>query len=453
MRPVSLRTLAREIGGDCRGDEVRVAGAAIDSRRVHPGDLFIALPGAQTDGHDFVAAAAGAGATGALVTRFVDAGIAQWQVDDPRRALIELACRARGESRARVIGVTGSNGKTTVKEMLASILREMGPTRSTTGNQNNELGVPLTLCALDPDDRYAVVEMGCGRPGDIALLASWARPDVALVTNVGPAHLGGFGSVEAIARCKGELFAALPASGHAVINADDDFARSWEQQAAHCHIVRFSLAGRPAEVSGRPGSDGVLHIELPGGDTVDVALPLPGRHNQANALAAAAAAHAAGAGPDAIRTGLEQVAPVGGRLSEYPGIRGITVVDDSYNANPASLAAALHTLAASSEPLWLVLGDMAELGERAADYHAQAGALARELGVARVYGLGPLSALAVEAFASDGANRAFADRNALLAALKEDLSGPVRVLVKGSRSARMETVVAGLLAEEGAACS
>ena len=455
MRAALMQDLAREMGGECRGEAVAITGAAIDSRQLQPGDLFVALPGSRVDGHDYVAAAAEAGAVAAMVTRFVDAPIPQWRVGDPRRALIELACRARAESGAVVVGVTGSNGKTTVKEMLASILRRVGPTRATAGNLNNELGVPLTLCRLAPEDRFAVVEMGCGRPGDITLLASWARPAVGLVNNVGPAHLGGFGSLEAIARCKGELFAALPDDGHAVINADDAFAQTWEQQAAHCHILRFSLAERPAEVSGMRDAAGRLVIELPDQAPITVDLPLPGRHNRANALAAAAAAHAAGANAQAIGDGLEQVQPVPGRLVRRPGRAGSVIIDDSYNANPASLAAALQAAGEEADRLWLVLGDMAELGPEAAAYHAEAGRLARDCGVERVYGLGPLSAEAVAAFGPAAGARAFSDRTALRDALRAELAPGVQVLVKGSRAAGMEQVVAGLLADssvEGSAC-
>lgn len=456
MRWVSIQSLARELGGECRQGEARVCSATLDSRQVGDGDLFIALSGESTDGHQYIDAAARAGASAAMVSHFVDSSLPQWRVTDPRRSLVELACRARAESRATVAGVTGSNGKTTVKEMLASILAGLGPTRATAGNQNNELGVPLTLCALDPEDRHAVVEMGCGRPGDIELLASWARPSVGVINNVGPAHLGGFGSLEAIARCKGELLAALPANGQAIINADDVFAHIWEQQAAHCHIVRFSLADAPAEVSGRPGPDGDLEIRLPDTAPFRVQVPLPGSHNQANAMAAAAAAHAMGAGTDAIRSGLEAITPVAGRMVTRAGINDATVIDDSYNANPASLAAAMRTLADGSAPLWVVLGDMAELGPRTEAYHADAGRIARQLGIARLYGLGAHSKRAVESFGGPIEGRAFDSRADLVRALQADLEPGVRVLVKGSRSARMDSVVDELVVgsgEEGPSCS
>ncbi len=452
MEAIRLKALTTELGGRCQGEDALIEGVAIDSRAIQPGDLFVALPGDSVDGHEFVAAAAQAGASAALVERFVDADLPQWCVDNPRRLLIEIACRSRSRSQATVIGLTGSNGKTTVKEMLASIFGQVGSTLATEGNRNNELGVPLTLCRLNPENRFAVIEMGCGQPGDIALLASWARPQIGLVNNAGPAHLARFGSLEAIARCKGELFEALPSGAEAIINADDAFAAQWEQQAAHCHIQRFSLHGRSAEVSGERLGNGVLRIRLPSAE-VTVQLPLSGAHNCANALAAASAANAAGVGAQAIKAGLEAVTPVAGRLQTLPGPCGSDVIDDSYNANPASLAAALETLADGSRPLWLVLGDMAELGEQAADLHAEAGQLARERGVDRLYTLGPLAAKAAEAFGHPSA--VYTDHNSLIDALQAAITSNVQVLIKGSRSAAMERVVAGLVtssAREDAAC-
>ncbi|MEX0449431.1 UDP-N-acetylmuramoyl-tripeptide--D-alanyl-D-alanine ligase [Spiribacter sp. 221] len=441
MRAVRLKSLAVEFSGTVRGSDVTVTGVALDSRRLQPRDLFVALPGSQADGHEFLEAAAAAGATAAMVTRFVDVALPQWRVADPRRVLIELACRARSESTARMVGVTGSNGKTTVKEMLTAILARMGATRATEGNLNNELGVPLTLCRIEPADRYAVVEMGCGKPGDIGLLASWARPGVGLVTNAGPAHLGSFGTIEAVARCKGELFQALPDSGYAIINADDPHASLWEQKASHCHIERFSLDGNPAEVSGEILPDDRLRIRFADGELV-VSVPLPGRHNRLNALAAATAARAAGADFEAIATGLAEVAPVTGRLQGLAGPNGSRIIDDSYNANPASLAAAMETLTAEPGPVWLALGDMAELGDKARPLHAEAGDRARALGVSRVFATGELSAHTVEAFGAGG--EWFEDQAALIEALVTDLTPGVRVLVKGSRSAAMDRVVAAL---------
>ncbi|MDR9432329.1 MAG: UDP-N-acetylmuramoyl-tripeptide--D-alanyl-D-alanine ligase [Spiribacter sp.] len=452
MRAVRLRVLATELGGRCRGDDIEITGAAIDSRRIQPGDLFIALPGEHADGHAFVEAAIEAGASAAMVRDFIAADVPQWRVDDPYRGLIELACWARASINARVIGVTGSNGKTTVKEMLARILNEQGATQATLGNLNNELGVPLTLCQLCPSSRYAVIEMGCGRTGDIALLASWARPDIGLVNNVSAAHLAGFGSVEAIAHCKGELFTALSADGYAVVNADDPYAALWEEQAAHCRIVRFSLRGEAAEVSGQVLEDGRLRVSFPA-EEITLSVPLAGRHNHYNALAAATTAWVAGASTTAIQAGLAQVEPVAGRLQTLQGPVGSQLINDSYNANPASLRAALETATTDDARVWLVLGDMAELGEDAGAFHFEAGLFARSLGVERLYTLGPLSAQAATAFGKNSYNAK--DHAALIAQLHSDLRSDVRVLIKGSRAARMDQVVAALsepTGKEGAAC-
>ena len=453
MRAMRLKSLAVEFGGEVHGSDATVTGVTLDSRRLQPGDLFVALPGHQSDGHEFLEAAAAAGATAAMVTRFVDVALPQWRVSDPRRTLIELACRARSESTASVVGVTGSNGKTTVKEMLTAVLARMDSTCATEGNLNNELGVPLTLCRIEPADRYAVVEMGCGKPGDIGLLASWARPGVGVVTNAGPAHLGSFGTIEAVARCKGELFQALPDSGYAIINADDPHASLWEQKASHCHIERFSLDGNPAEVSGEILPDDRLRIRF-ADDELVVSVPLPGRHNRVNALAAATAARAAGADFRAIAAGLAEVAPAAGRLQGLAGPNGSRVIDDSYNANPASLAAAMETLTAEEGPVWLALGDMAELGDNACQLHAEAGDRARALGINRLFATGELSAHVVEAFGPGG--EWFADQAALVEALAANLTPGVRVLVKGSRSAAMDRVVAALreaAAREASTCS
>lgn len=444
MDAVALQSLAAELGGRCIGERVKVTGVAIDSRSLLPGDLFVALPGSQSDGHDFVAAAAAAGAAAVMVSHEVETDVPQWVVEDTRRSLVELACWIRSQSEALTVGITGSNGKTTVKEMVSAILKQVGPTHASQGNFNNELGVPLTLCGLKAEHQYAVVEMGCARPGDISLLASWARPQVGLINNVGPAHLAGFGSVSAIAAGKGELFEALPAEGCAVINADDPFAGFWEQQAAHCHILRFSLEGLPADVVGSVGEGNQLQIQLPGqSQPFVVKVPLSGRHNQRNALAAASVAAAMEISSDSIVRGIESVSAVAGRLVVRPGIAGSELIDDTYNANPASLTAAMETVTAQYDgPIWLVLGDMAELGADAEALHAAAGREARALGFERLYALGPLSAHAASAFGSDA--ECFDNHEALIKAVADGLESGVRVLVKGSRSARMERVIEGL---------
>lgn len=440
MDPVAVRELVQRLGGSLRGGAATVTGAAIDSRRLREGDLFVALRGSRVDGHEFVAAAREAGAGAALVERAVDDPLPQWVVPDTRPALAALGALARERTRAVVVGVTGSNGKTTVKEMLAAVLGRLGPVLATAGNYNNELGVPLTLCRLDGSHRFAVIEMGASGPGEIGRLAALARPRVGVVTNAAPAHLEGFGSVEGVARAKGELYAALPPGGEAVINADDAFAELWRELAGSRRRLSFGMAG-DADVAGELASDGALKIRLPE-EEVAVRLALSGRHNRLNALAAAAVAHAAGAPAADIRAGLESLHPVAGRLDLRAGVADAVIVDDSYNANPASLEAALEAVAERPGRRWLVLGDMAELGPSAAALHAAAGESARRHGFERVFACGSLAAEAARAFGDGGVT--LADRDAIVRAVRSGLAADVTVLIKGSRSAGMEAVARAL---------
>jgi len=441
---MSLSTIALWTHGRLLGADAEVGGVAIDSRRVQPGELFVALGGERVDGHDYLDAAAARGAVAALVMRRVDSALPQVLVDDTTLALGDLASAVRAQRSARVVGITGSNGKTTVKTLTAAILSRHGRTHVSAGNYNNEIGLPLTLLALPPEAEYAVLEMGAGKPGDIAYLAAIARPDVGLVNLIAPAHLERMGSVEGVAETKGALYQALPADGVAIINADDAFARFFGGLAGARRQLRFGL-GQPADVRADildarvDGSRFVLHT--PQGDA-EVALPLPGRHNVANALAAAAIALALDVPLATIVAGLQQASAVTGRLvrSAMPG--GGTLLDDSYNANPGSMAAAIDTLALAGGERWLVLGDMAELGTDARALHAGIGARARERGIERLFAVGPLGAATVAAFGA-GAQH-FDDQPALIAALRAQLHAGVTCLVKGSRSAAMERVAAAL---------
>ncbi|WP_435104684.1 UDP-N-acetylmuramoyl-tripeptide--D-alanyl-D-alanine ligase [Arhodomonas sp. AD133] len=442
MDPVTLTDLARALDeGRIRGDGVTVTGAAIDSRRVRSGELFVALAGERVDGHDFVAAARTAGASAALVAREVADALPQWVVPDPATTLARLGAWVRAGVPATVIGVTGSNGKTTVKEMLAAILGTGAETLATEGNLNNFLGVPLTLCRLHRGQRFAVIEMGANAPGEIAGLAELAGPTIGIVTNAGPAHLSGFGNIEGVARAKGEMFRGLPPDGVAVINADDDHAPLWRELAGTRRIVTFGTA-ESADVRVLPDHGERMRLALPGGDEVSAELALPGAHNRMNAAAAAAASLAAGAPPAWIERGLETVGGVAGRLARRRLAGGIELIDDSYNANPASVRAAVDLLAAGGGECWLVLGDMGELGEAAASLHAQTGTYAHKAGIARLFTCGEMARTAAEAF-GEGATHC-PGLEALVAALRRDLRPGVRVLVKGSRSAAMDRVVAAL---------
>ncbi len=408
------------------------------------GDLFVALKGENHDGHDHVTGAASQGAAAALVSRPLAVDLPQLIVADTLLALGDLARAARAESHARVIGITGSNGKTTVKTLVAAILRAHGNTHASAGNFNNEIGLPLTLLAMPPDTAYAVLEMGAGKPGDIAYLASIARPHVGLVNTVTAAHLERMGSLQGIAETKGAIYTALPADGVAVINADNDFAGFFAGLAGARRVVRFGMqatADVHAVDVATSADTNRFTLCTPRGE-VAVTLPLGGRHNVANALAAAAIAHVLDVPLATIGAGLAHSSVVGGRLAARRMAAGWTLIDDSYNANPDSVNAAIDVLMLTPGEHWLVLGDMAELGPQSRELHAAVGSHARERGVDRLYTLGSLAQTASQTFGAGA--RHFADRDALVAALVADLHTGVTCVVKGSRVAAMERVVAAL---------
>jgi UDP-N-acetylmuramoyl-tripeptide--D-alanyl-D-alanine ligase len=442
MMPLNM--IAVWTHGQLLGADVEVTGVAIDTRRVKAGDMFVAIKGERVDGHDYLADAAARGAVAALVTRKIDNELPQVLVDDATLALGDLASAVRAQRNVRVVGITGSNGKTTVKTLVASILSRHGRTHVSSGNYNNELGLPLTLLSMPQDAEYAVLEMGAGKPGDIAYLAAIARPDVGLVTLIAPAHLARMGSIEGVAETKGAMYQALPVDGVAIINADDGFASFFEGLASGRKVLRFGLdhpADIGAEILEQRLDGSRFRLRTPIGNA-DVSLPLSGRHNIANALAAVAVAVALEVPLDTIVAGLENVAGVSGRLRRETMAGGWTLIDDSYNANPSSMAAAIDTLLLAGGERWLVLGDMAELGTDARALHAGVGARARERGIERLFAVGPLGEATVEAFGPNGEH--FADKPALIAALKPRLHAGVTCLVKGSRSAGMEEVANAL---------
>jgi UDP-N-acetylmuramoyl-tripeptide--D-alanyl-D-alanine ligase len=446
LTDVALWTKGALHGADVASSGAAVTGIFTDTRKPVAGGLFVALKGENFDAHDFVAQAKYGGAASALVARPVAVDLPQIVVADTLLALGDLASAVRAQRRARVAGITGSNGKTTVKTLLASILSKCGKTHVNAGNLNNEIGLPLSILSMPEDAQFAVLEMGAGKPGDIEYLAGVARPEIALVNNVAPAHLERMGSLEGIAQTKGAIYAALPAHGTAVINADDAFADYFTGVAGTRRVLRFGLE-HAADVRAEIRSVGnPSHFDLiaPSG-RVGVNLPLAGRHNVMNALAAAALALAFDAPLEAIRRGLESAPTVAGRLIRHAMPGGWTLIDDSYNANPGSTAAAIATLATEPGEAWLVLGDMRELGPDAAALHARTGALAREQGIARLYAVGELSAHAATAFGS--ASRHFANQQELIAALAADAHAGVTVLVKGSRGSAMDHVVKALLGD------
>jgi UDP-N-acetylmuramoyl-tripeptide--D-alanyl-D-alanine ligase len=447
---MSAAEAASVIGARTSGADVRFEGVSTDSRSIGPRELFVALRGERFDGHEFLDAAAARGAAAAMVDRDYRSPypLPVIIVPDTKRALGDLARGWRSRFTPVLIAVTGSNGKTTVKEMLAAILRRHGGDQAvlaTAGNFNNDIGVPLTLLKMRPAHRWCAIELGMNHRGEIAYLAGIAAPTIALVNNAQREHLEFMGGVEEVAAENASVYEALPASGTAVINADDPHAALFRQRAGARQLVEFGLKG--PTVGGRYALGGLqseLRLRTPQGEA-QATLAIPGLHNVRNALAAAACAHAAGIAAATIAAGLSAFRPYTGRLQVKQAPSGLTVIDDSYNANPDSVRAAIDVLAACPPPTVLVLGDMGEVGPQGPSFHREIGAYARARGVTRLMGLGDAAAHAVEAFGAGGAH--FSDVDKLVAAVEGRT-----VLVKGSRFMKMERVVAALLgtAVEGA---
>lgn len=414
----------------------------IDSRAIQPGQVFVALPGSRSDGHDFIAAARAAGAAGALVARAVDDPLPQCIVPEVLPALQQLAQAWRAQWSGRLVALTGSNGKTTVKEMLAAILAPFGPCCVTRGNLNNHIGVPLTLLRLDAGMRYAVIEMGANHAGEIALLTRLAAPDVGLVTLAAPAHLEGFGSLEGVARAKGEIFSTMGAHAQAVINADDPFRPLWQSLAGGRYQWLFGAEGDVRAEEVVLDASGTQCLVKGPNFELNLRLNTAGWHNVQNALAATAAAYALGISPDAIGQGLRAFRPVEGRLRQTRLSGERLLIDDSYNANPGSVRAAIDVLAQLPSPRLLCLGDMAELGDAAATAHAEMGAYALERGIDGLWLVGNLVAEAAKAFGAQA--RHFPDRASLIGAWEAEGEAYRSVLVKGSRSAGMDVVVSAM---------
>jgi UDP-N-acetylmuramoyl-tripeptide--D-alanyl-D-alanine ligase len=442
MSWLSLSTVAEYSQGEMHGSDVMTSGVSIDTRTLKSGELYVALKGERFDGHDYVEDARRLGAAAVMVSQKVSHSIPQVRVKDTRLGLGRLASAWRKQLSPIVIGLTGSNGKTTVKEMIAGILSGAGQVNATRGNLNNDIGVPLTLLSLKKDDRYAVIEMGANHHGEIEYLTGLVDPDVGLVNNAGPAHLEGFGDLDGVARGKGELFAGMRSDATAIINADDVYADYWLGLLSGQSVIRFGMK-HEAEVSGALTDEG-LQIQH-GDQQVLVKMPVPGRHNCLNALAAAAVAIAAGISLDQIRQGLESFKSVHGRLASKQGQNGASIVDDTYNANPASLNAAIEWLSQQPGRRWLVLGDMGELGDMGPAMHAESGRVARESGIERLFSLGGLAQGAAAEFGA-GAEH-FDTKAEMIDMLKRDLDRDVTVLVKGSRSMAMEEVVQALLGD------
>jgi UDP-N-acetylmuramoyl-tripeptide--D-alanyl-D-alanine ligase len=445
---------AKALNAELIGADEMFTGVTKDSRDVVDGSLYVAIRGERFDGHEFVEQAGAAGAAGALVSERQPVQIPQICVKDTRLALGELAAYWREQFNGKLVGVTGSNGKTTVKEMTRSILEHaVGADHvlSTAGNLNNDIGMPMTLLSLRQQHNFAVIEMGANHPGEIDYLTHIAKPHVAVITNAGPAHLEGFGSIEKVASSKAEIYSGLVDGGTAVINADDVYADYWKnvckQLGDDKRLLTFSALDESADVyavTTRTNGETAIQIKTPLGNGV-VQLAVPGAHNVMNALAAAAVTAALGVSLEDIIQGLDAFGGVSGRLATCYTSSGAQIINDTYNANPQSLYAAMKVLAASDGDTWLVLGDMAELGDDKEELHRKAGEQARTLGIRHLFTTGDLARHAVDSFGKGA--QFFQDRQHLIEQLEQGITGDSVVLVKGSRSMGMEQIVNALLDE------
>ena len=426
--------------GECQ--PVVFKGISTDTRTLIAGNLFVAIEGDTFDGHDFIAETHQKGAVGLLVSHKVNSPLPQIIVNDTVQALGALSAAWRDRFSIPLIGITGSNGKTTLKNMVASILRaachhDTTQVLATDGNLNNAIGLPLTLARLNEKHRYAVIEMGMNHFGEIAYLTQLAKPTVAVITNAAESHLEGLQTIEGVARAKGEIFQGLNKNGIAILNRDDTYFNYWRELIADQLYFTFGLEN-PADVTATFSEKQTIILHTPRGD-IDVTLPLLGRHNIMNALAATAATLAVEIDLVSIKTGLEKVQPALHRMQSYFLENGARIIDDTYNANPFSLDAAVKTLATFSGTKIVVLGDMKELGNDAKKMHANAGEKIRTAGIDYLFTFGELSLETTKQFGGNATH--FTDREKLIAALQSHIKNNTTVLVKGSRSMRMEQIV------------
>ena len=440
----TLSQAAEAMQGVLHGDDRPFKGVSTDTRSIRKGELFFALQGPNFDGRDYVGVASEKGAAGAVVSRRIIDNVAQIIVDDATAALGRFGAAWRNQHDVTVIGITGSNGKTTLKELIAACLKRQAPTLATHGNLNNDIGMPLMLARIEDSHHFAVLEMGANHAGEIAYLTSLANPDVVVITNAGAAHLEGFGSIHGVATAKGEILQNESRPQVAVLNADDKYFDYWSSLVSDIRSVSFGFSDTADVraddiVASASCTEFALHLA---GQSVAVKLPLVGVHNVRNACAAAAVAYALEIPVEKIRSALEGVSPIGGRLEPARGVHGATLFDDSYNANPLSVVAAAEFLAALPGESWLVLGDMKELGDDAAEMHREVGEAVRTSGVSRLFAFGDLASNAVEGFGKNA--RWYASLDTLVDELSEALTSDINVLVKGSRSMHMERVVDAL---------
>lgn len=451
---MKLSTIAKEIKGTLHGPDCELSEIAIDSRKVQGTEVFVAIKGENHDGHDFILQAIEKGAKAVIASRFVESALTKnisfLQVEDTTKALGDIAAFWRRCYPIPAVGITGSCGKTTVKGMTEAICQQQGKTLATKGNFNNHVGLPLTLLRLDDSYQFAVIEMGASHIGEISYLGKIAQPNISLITNVNPAHLQGFGSLEGIAKAKGEIYDILPPNGIAVLNSEEPFSQSWQSVIGKRQVITFGLNSKAdvwaSDIELQPFHvQFTLHIRQ---QFQRVKINIPGQHTVMNALAASASGHALGIAISNIVKGLEAFQGVPGRLRRFKGLGGAWIIDDSYNANPGSMNAALDVLARCQGKKFFVMGDMAELGENAINYHSQIGQNAQQMGIDHLLAVGKLSEHAVNAFGK-GAKH-YPNKDALVSELKNMLSSSDVILVKGSRSSGMEFVSNALTIHEEA---
>ncbi len=438
----SLNAVAKVLKTPLMVDDARFSAVSTDTRTLQMGNLFVALRGPNFDGHQHLASAKAKGAVAAIVDHQQDLPIPQFIVKDTKLALGELAKARRQAFNGKVIGLTGSNGKTTVKELIANILRQQGKVLATQGNLNNNIGLPLTLLQLENDEQFAVIEMGANHSGEIAYLTDITRPDVALITNAGAAHLEGFGSIKGVAYAKAEIYSGIAPEGCAIINLDDQYAPFWLEKSQQFKQLGFGLQADKADVS---ASNIVSKSEMTAFDlqldqqAVHIRLPLSGLHNVSNALAAAAAVSALGIRLDLIQQGLQSFTGIQGRLKVNHLANEVVLIDDSYNANLDSMKAAIDVLETYPTYRILVVGDLFEVGADVIEIHKALGVYAKAHAVDELLAVGEMSKHVVQAFAR-GAKH-FDDKAALANYLKTKMTSNVAVLVKGSRGMHMEDVI------------
>lgn len=441
---MNLQNIAQILSQPC-SEHTEITGICTDSRQIKPGNVFIAIEGELFDGHAFVKEVEEKGAVAVIVRKRIDGvSIPQFVVADPLMALAQIAATHREQMHCPIIALTGSNGKTSVKEMIAAILP--APSHATKGNLNNHIGAPISVLALTTEHRYAVFELGANHPGEIAHTVALVQPDVALINNIAPAHVEGFGSIEGVARAKGEIYQGLAKTGIAIVNDDDHFAHFWDDSLANKKVIRFSL-DHAADVYAKnvrldAQGRGQFTIVLPTG-SIEIQLQVPGLHNVRNALAAGASCYALGISLSDIEQGLKQFTGVKGRMTILSGKNQSTIIDDTYNANLRSVLAGLEVLAKRSGDKVFVFGDMGELGNWATEHHEEVGVAARRLGINQLLTCGSYSKFSSQAFGEGGQH--FASQDEIVHFLSNQLGSNTTVLVKGSRSSAMEKIVQKLL--------